>query len=193
MVPRIVMVIAAALFLAATAGLAKTATPTAAAAGTAEEGAETPPSLGIKPVEVAVEKVLSPNIVVVKELGEVSLIGLQPVPTDAKYYGAALKMVKDKVDGETVRVEVCPNIPQNEQGQTRALVFYRVGTEWSNLSVILIRAGLARVSEVPGCHVPIKAWLAYENEARGNRLGMWKDWVAPKAMTSDTPSESDFQ
>lgn len=179
----------AVLFLAAAAGAAEPAPP---AAGTAEV-ADTPPALGIKPVEAQVEKVLSPNIVVVKGLGEVAFIGLQPVPADAKYYRDALKMVKDKVEGQTVRVEVCPNIPANDRGQTRAIVYYKVGTEWSNLSVILIRAGLARVSDAPGCHVPMKAWLAYENEARSNRLGMWKDWVAPKPSTSDKPSESDFE
>jgi hypothetical protein len=180
---------AAVLAFGVGAGAAVSDTPPAAP----EEGEETPPALEIQPVTANCDGVVSPEVISVKTLGEVTLIGVQPIPENAAYYGQALKFVKDRVAGEQVRVEVCPNIPHNEQGRTRAVVYFRQDEKWTNLSIALVEAGLAKVADVPGCHVPTKAWLTYENAARLAHRGMWKDWQPGKAMTSDKPDESDFQ
>jgi endonuclease YncB( thermonuclease family) len=166
----------------------------AAAVLAAEEEIEkTPAGLQMEPVTATCEEVLAPNVVRVKVLGECALIGVRPVDKKADYYGEALSFVKERVAGQEVRVEVCPNIPANEKGQNRAVIYYRRDGKWWNLNVELISAGLARVADVPACHVPTKSWLTYEKEARDARRGMWKDVSTPEPSSSEGPDISDFE
>jgi hypothetical protein len=165
-----IMVWAAVLaFGTAVAGAAETAAP--------GEIKTTAPGLEMQPVTAECTGVPSPTVITVKVLGEVALIGVLPVPADADWYDDAVKFVKLRVDGKPVRLEVCPNIPLNAQGQNRALVYWRNGEKWESLNIALIKAGLGKVADVPGCHVPTKAWLQYEKEARQARLGLWKDFA----------------
>lgn len=165
-----------------------------AAAGSAaeEEITKTPAGLEIEPVTATCEEVVAPNVVRVKILGECALIGVQPMARNDPYYREALEFVRSRVYGRDVRVEVCPNIPVNEKGQDRAVIYYRRDGKWWNLNVELIGAGLAKVADVPGCHVPTKSWLTYEKEAREARLGMWADVATPKPSSSEGPDISDF-
>ena len=156
----------------------------AAYAAAADEVKTTPPGLEMQPVTADCTDVLSPTVIVVKVLGEVSFIGVQPVPKDAAWYDDALKYVKLRAQGKPVRIEVCPNIPVNDQGQNRALVYWRNGDKWENLNIGLIKAGLSKVADVPGCHVPTKAWLQYEKEARQAKLGLWENF-APAGNIED--------
>ncbi len=165
---------------------------TFAAGAAGEELDKTPAGLEIEPVTAQCEKVLAPHLVEIRALGECALIGVHPVAKDDPFYARALKFVKARVEGAEVRVEVCPNIPVNEQGQKRAVIYYREGEKWWNLNIELIKAGLARVADVPGCHVPTKAWLSYEKEARHDRRGMWADVAPPGKSTSDKPGLNDF-
>ncbi|MGD8720000.1 MAG: thermonuclease family protein [Candidatus Zixiibacteriota bacterium] len=169
----------------------------AGAAGAAEaEGDEevsvTPPGLEMEAVTARCEEVKAPNLVVVHILGECALIGVQPVGKDEPYYRDALEFVRGKVRGVDVRVEVCPNMPVNEQGQNRAIIYYYEGGKWVNLNIELIRAGLAKVADVPGCHVPTKAWLEYEKEARNAGLGMWTGKYERDKPLSEEPDIGDF-
>ncbi len=166
---------------------------TGAAVAADEEITSTPPALEMKAVTATCETVVKPYRVRVNVLGECDLIGVQKMQDDDPYFGKALKFVKDRVLGQEVRVEVCPNVPQNDEGQNRALIYYEENGKWVNLSIELVRAGLAKVADVPGCHVPTKAWLVYENEARKNRLGLWASVPAPKPMETEKPSLSDFE
>ncbi len=165
----------------------------AASSAAEEEVTKTPPGLEIEPVTATCEEVLAPNVVGIRVLGECALIGVQPVKKTASYYGEALAFVKERVAGREVRVEVCPNIPVNEKGQDRVIIYFRGDGKWWNLNIELIRAGLAKVADVPGCHVPTKAWLEYEKEARKARRGMWADVPTPKPSTSEGPDISDFE
>jgi len=175
------------------AALLAAAALAAEAPGTADEITETPPELGFKAVKATCEEVLTPYLVRLEVLGDCALIGVTVMPKTDPYYGKALQFVKDRVAGKEVRVEVCPNIPQNSQGQNRVLVYYWNGDEWVNLSIDLIAAGLAKVADVPGCHVPTKGWLAIESGARKARLGLWATFKEPGAMKTDKPDLSDFE
>jgi hypothetical protein len=170
-----------------------TVTLAAASFGAEDEITKTPARLEIEPVTATCEEVLAPNVVLVKILGECALIGVQPVKKKSPYYGEGVAFVKERVAGKEVRVEVCPNIPVNEKGQDRAIIYYRGDGKWWNLNIELIRAGLAKVADVPGCHVPTKAWLGYEKEARNARRGMWADVPTPKPSSSEGPDISDFE
>ncbi len=158
-----------------------------------EEITDTPPELEIKPVTARCEEVVAPYRLRVQVLGECDLIGVVKMSPQDPYYGKALKFVKDRVLGQEVRVEICPNVPQTPEGQNRALIYYREGEKWYNLNVELIRAGLARVTDVPRCHVALKAWFAYEAEARNARAGIWEDFEEPTKTRSDKPDISDFE
>jgi hypothetical protein len=157
-----------------------------------EEIEKTPAGLEFEAVTATCEDVLAPNVLRVKILGECALIGVQPMKRDDPYYRAAYEFVRSRVYGRDVRVEVCPNIPVNELGQNRALIYYFEGGKWVNLSIELVDAGLAKVADVPGCHVPIKAWLEYEKAARKARRGMWAEFAEHAGPTSDKPDISDF-
>ena len=157
-----------------------------------EEITKTPAGLEFEAVTATCEEVVAPNVLRVKVLGECALIGVQPVTRDDPYYRAALEFVRSRAYGRDVRVEVCPNIPVNEAGQNRAVVYYFEGGKWVNLSIDLVDAGLAKVADVPGCHVPIKAWLEYEKAARKAKRGMWAEFAEPAGPTSDKPDISDF-
>ena len=157
-----------------------------------DEITKTPAVLEFEAVTATCEEVLAPNVVRVRILGECALIGVQPLKKTSPYYEEALTFVRERVAGREVRVEVCPNIPVNERGQDRAVIYYRRDGKWWNLNVELIGAGLAKVADVPGCHVPTKSWLTYEKEARDARLGMWADVPERKGTTSDKADISDF-
>ncbi|HUU56105.1 MAG TPA: thermonuclease family protein [bacterium] len=157
-----------------------------------EEIAKTPAGLEFKAVTATCEEVVAPNVLRVKVLGECALIGVQPVARDDPYYREALEFVRIRAYGRDVRVEVCPNMPVNEQGQNRAVVYYYRDGKWVNLDIELISAGLAKVADVPGCHVPTKAWLEYEKAARKAKRGMWAAFAEPAGPTSDKPDISDF-
>jgi len=157
-----------------------------------EEAEKTPAGLEFEAVTATCEEVVAPNVIKVKLLGECALIGVQPMKRDDPYYRAALEFVRMRVRGVDVRVEVCPNIPVNEQGQNRAVVYYYEAGKWVNLSIELIDAGLAKVADVPGCHVPTKAWLEYEKAARKAKRGMWEGFVEHAGPTTDEPDISDF-
>jgi len=165
----------------------------AAAAPVTEEASETPPELEIKPITARCEEVVAPYRLRVHLLGDCDLIGIVKMAPQDPYYGKALKFVKEHVLGQEVRVEICPNVQQTPEGQNRAIIYYRLGEKWYNLNIELLRAGLARVTDVPRCHVALKAWFAYEAEARKARAGMWEDFKEPPAMTSDEPDISDFR
>ncbi|NIT35003.1 MAG: hypothetical protein GTN49_00650 [candidate division Zixibacteria bacterium] len=156
-----------------------------------DEITKTPAGLEIEPVTATCEEVLAPNVLRVKILGECALIGVQPLKKKSPYYGDALAFVKERVAGREVRVEACPNIPVNEKGQTRAVIYYPREGKWWNLNIELIRAGLAKVADVPGCHVPTKAWLEYEKEARHARRGMWATFGERKKAASEPPDVPD--
>ncbi len=163
-----------------------------AAAAPGEEITKTPAALEFEAVTATCEEVVAPNVVLVKVLGECALIGVQPMARDDPYYREALEFVRSRVYGREVRVEVCPNIPVNDKGQDRAVIYYRRDGKWWNLNVELIGAGLAKVADVPGCHVPTKAWLEYEKAARKARLGMWAEFVERSGPASEKPDISDF-
>jgi hypothetical protein len=157
-----------------------------------EEIVKTPAGLEFEAVTATCEEVVAPNVLRVKILGECALIGVQPMARDDPYYRAAFEFVRSRAYGRDVRVEVCPKMPVNEQGQNRAVVYYYQDGRWVNLSIDLINAGLAKVADVPGCHVPTKAWLEYEKAARKARRGMWASFAEPSGPTSDKPDISDF-
>lgn len=159
----------------------------------AEEIITTPPELEIKPVVGTCEEVLAPYRLRIRTLGVCDLIGIVKMDSSDRYYDKAVKFVKDHVLGKEVRVEICPNVPQTPEGQYRAIIYYRREDKWYNLNVELLRAGLARVTDVPRCHVSTKAWFAYETEARNARLGIWENFKKPTPAQSDKPDISDFE
>lgn len=165
----------------------------AAASAADEEITKTPPSLEFEAVTATCEEVVAPNVVRVKILGDCALIGVQPMARDDPYYREALEFVRSRVSGKEVRVEVCPNIPVNEKGQDRAVIYYRRDGKWWNLNVELISAGLAKVADVPSCHVPTKSWFTYEKEARDAHRGLWANVPTPKPSSTEGPDISDFE
>jgi endonuclease YncB( thermonuclease family) len=127
-------------------------------------------------VEGECTAVNSANVITIKDLGEVALIGVREASTDDDYYYDAVKLLKKRLLDREVQIEVCPNLPMNEKGQVRAVIYYADGGAWLNVAIELIEEGLARVAIVPSCHVDTKAYLEYEKRAKKARRGLWKDW-----------------
>lgn len=127
-------------------------------------------------VEGRCTDVNSANVITIMDLGEVALIGVREAsPGDDGYYDAVRFLEKRLLDRD-VQVEVCPNLPMNEKGQVRAVIYYDDGGTWLNVAIELIEDGLARVALVPMCHVDTKAYLEYEKKAKKARRGIWEDW-----------------
>lgn len=127
-------------------------------------------------VEGKCTAVNSANVITIKDLGEVALIGVREASPDDDYYYEAVKLLKKRLLDREVRIEVCPNLPMNEKGQVRAVIYYADGGTWLNVAIELIEGGLARVAIVPSCHVDTKAYLEYEKKAKKARRGLWEDW-----------------
>ncbi len=127
-------------------------------------------------VEAECTNVKSANVIIIKGLGEVAIIGVREASRDDNYYYDAVKLLKRRLLKRTVKIEVCPNIPMNDKSQVRAVVYYNNGGKWLNVGIELIEEGLARVALVPSCHVDTKVYLSYEKEARKAGRGLWKDW-----------------
>lgn len=119
----------------------------------------------------------SANAITVKDLGEVALIGVREASKNDSYYYDAEKFLERRLLNQKVKIEVCPNMPMNDEGQIRAVVYYSDGGKWLNVAIELIEEGLGRVAIVPSCHVDTKAYLEYEKKAKKARRGLWKDWV----------------
>lgn len=119
----------------------------------------------------------SANAITVKDLGEVALIGVREASKNDSYYYDAEKFLERRLLNQKVKIEVCPNMPMNDEGQIRAVVYYSDGGKWLNVAIELIEEGLGRVAIVPSCHVDTKAYLEYEKIAKKARRGLWKDWV----------------
>jgi endonuclease YncB( thermonuclease family) len=127
-------------------------------------------------VEGECTAVNSANVITIKDLGEVALIGVREASPDDDYYYDAVKFLKARLLDREVQIEVCPNLPMNEKGQVRAVIYYDDGDTWLNVAIELIEEGLARVAIVPSCHVDTKAYLEYEKKAKKARRGLWEDW-----------------
>jgi endonuclease YncB( thermonuclease family) len=127
-------------------------------------------------VEGECTAVNSANAITIKDLGEVALIGVREASAGDDYYYEAVKLLKIRLLDREVQIEVCPNLPMNENGQVRAVIYYDDGDAWLNVAIELIEEGLARVALVPMCHVDTKAYLEYEKKAKKARRGLWEDW-----------------
>jgi endonuclease YncB( thermonuclease family) len=127
-------------------------------------------------VEGECTNVNSANVITIKDLGEVALIGIRETSKSDGYYYNAVDLLERCVLDQEVKIEVCPNMPMNEKGQVRAVVYYSDGGIWLNVAIELVEEGLARVAIVPSCHVDTKAYLEYEKKAKKARRGLWEDW-----------------
>ncbi len=117
-----------------------------------------------------------PNLVTVEGLDQIRLVGIQPPGEESKYYDKAVGYLKDKLLGDTVRIEVDPDLPKTTTGQIRAVVYYDKDGKWINVGIELIEKGYAKVAIVPGSYFDTKVYLSYEKEARVDKRGLWKDW-----------------
>jgi len=120
--------------------------------------------------------VTSANVITIKDLGEVALIGVREASPGDDYYYDAVRLLENRLLDRDVQIEVCPNLPMNDKGQVRAVIYYADGDAWLNVAIELIEEGLARVALVPSCHVDTKAYLEYEKKAKTARRGLWEDW-----------------
>ena len=127
-------------------------------------------------VEGECTAVNSANVITIRDLGEVGLIGVREVSPGDDYYYEAVNLLKTRLLDREVQIEVCFNLPMNEKGQIRAVIYYADGGAWLNVAIELIEEGLARVALVPMCHVDTKAYLEYEKKAKKARRGLWEDW-----------------
>jgi len=116
------------------------------------------------------------NLLTVEGLDQILLVGIQPPDKDSKYYGKAVSYLRDKLLGEIVRIDVDPDVPKNDDGQLRAVIYYRMDEKWVNVNIELIEQGLGKVAVVPGSYFDTKVYITYEKEARAAERGIWKDW-----------------
>jgi hypothetical protein len=99
----------------------------------------------------------SPSLLQVEGVGTVRLIGVQ-VTEGTPEASKALDLVKKLVEGKLVRIDVCPVLPKDEQGNVRAEVFYAEKGQWLSLNRRLIREGLAKLVAELNCHIDFTTW-----------------------------------
>ena len=71
-------------------------------------------------VEGECTAVNSANVITIKDLGEVALIGVLEASPGDDYYYEAVNLLKTRLLDREVQIEVCSNLPMNEKGQIRA-------------------------------------------------------------------------
>jgi hypothetical protein len=122
----------------------------------------------------------SPSLLQVEGVGTVRLIGVQ-VTEGTPEASKALDLVKKLVEGKLVRIDVCPVLPKDEQGNVRAEVFYAEKGQWLSLNRRLIREGLAKLVAEPNCHIDFTAWQPSKPKAK----------VKPPKVTKAPPAQQE--
>jgi hypothetical protein len=122
----------------------------------------------------------SPSLLQVEGVGTVRLIGVQ-VTEGTPEASKALDLVKKLVEGKLVRIDVCPVLPKDEQGNVRAEVFYAEKGQWLSLNRRLIREGLAKLVAEPNCHIDFTAWQPSKPKAK----------VKPPKVTKALPAQQE--
>ena len=122
----------------------------------------------------------SPSLLQVEGVGTVRLIGVQ-VTEGTPEASKALDLEKKLVEGKLVRIDVCPVLPKDEQGNVRAEVFYAEKGQWLSLNRRLIREGLAKLVAEPNCHIDFTAWQPSKPKAK----------VKPPKVTKAPPAQQE--
>jgi len=117
--------------------------------------------------------VLQPDLISVEGIGTVRLLGVH-APTVSDFgYEKALAATRKFVEGQNVRVEICPVRRLDEENHVRAVVYYTEGGNWFNLNTKLLRAGLASAQAEQQCHLHTAAWAGFVRDAEAKKRGIF--------------------
>lgn len=121
-------------------------------------------------------------------VGLIRLLGIIAPGPGEPGYQEAIDTTRRLVIGKSIKVEICPQRPNDYKDRLRAIVYLPDGT---NLNTKLLRLGVARVLDHPPCHIDAKTWQVYEESARKAKRGIWAGGPeAPeRAKRTSQPSE----
>ncbi len=131
-------------------------------------------------------RVLEGDLIEGKKVGLIRLIGVIAPAQGEAGWREATEFTRKLALGKQVKLEICPERPNDTQQRLRAIVYLPDGT---NLNTKVLRGGWARVLEHRPCHVDVTAWNTYEKGARDAGLGLWADQEKPRrSERSSRPS-----
>lgn len=152
--------------LALAAGLTLSALPGATAAA---EKKTAPPPQRLLTFDTCVN-VIEGDLIEAKQVGLIRLIGVIAPTQGEPGYKEAIVATKRLAMGKQIKVEICPERPNDYRKRLRAVVYLPDGT---NLNTKLLRQGVVKTLAHNPCHVDVSNWKSYQESARQAKLGLW--------------------
>lgn len=128
---------------------------------------------GYEEEEKEVTKIIDGDTIIVKDIGNVRLIGVDCPEEGELGYMTSKRFTESAVKGKKVIVQICKVRKKDDYGRTRAIVYYYLGLQPYCLNIELIRKGLGKVFPWGKCHISLYNWFVYENNAKKERIGIW--------------------
>ncbi|HHX41049.1 MAG TPA: hypothetical protein GX715_13905 [Armatimonadetes bacterium] len=132
-------------------------------------------------------RVIEGDLIEGEKVGLIRLIGVIAPAKGEPGYQEAIDYTRKLAVGRQIKVEICPERPNDYRNRLRAVVYLPDST---NLNTKLLRAGMARVLKHAPCHVDVKAWRPYMTDAQEAKRGLWKPAAAPTAAVAPAKPKS---
>ncbi|MFH1613250.1 MAG: thermonuclease family protein [bacterium] len=101
----------------------------------------------------------------------IRFIGIDAPEKNQKYYQEATDFLKNLVLNKKIDLEICPVRPRDAYNRTRCIVYLKD----TNINIQMLRYGYAKISNIQPCHFDISEWQKYEDLAKKNKIGIWKE------------------
>lgn len=115
-------------------------------------------------------RVIEGDLIEGKKVGLIRLIGVMAPAKGEKGWHEAIDFTRKLAIGKQIKLDICPERPNDTQQRVRAVVYLPDGT---NLNTKLLRAGWATVLDRKPCHIDANEWKSYEESAKEAKLGVW--------------------
>jgi len=132
-------------------------------------------------------RVIEGDLIEGEKVGLIRLIGVIAPTKGEPGYQEAIDYTRKLAVGQQIKLEICPERPNDYRNRLRAVVYLPDNT---NLNTKLLRAGMARVLEHAPCHVDVAAWRSYMTDAQEAQRGLWKPTAAPTAAVAPAKPKS---
>lgn len=140
-----------------------------------------PEAATFKMGESTVTKILEADLIELDGKYKVRLLGVKTEDSgeDGRIYYEFSKdkivaFLEETILNKTVYVEQNPNTPTNNVGESLAYVWMGNSEKLTNVNALLIKNGLAISGRMEHVTVYDKSFKTLENEAKLNKVGMWK-------------------
>lgn len=124
-------------------------------------------------ISARVTRVIDGDTVVLGRIGHVRLIGIDTPERGEPGFEEATDFVRERVEGRTVSVEVCPITPRDPFGRARVIVYYSLadGSQVC-LNRELVAERLAKIRGFRPCHINAEEWKPLEDAAHRRGTGL---------------------